>query len=211
MSFDRDSSFSPLIGISIGRASSPSSSHHTLQQRRLLLHRKQHQMTSTMDCTDSLPNGRYHSAETVQRVPDVFITMPPELSPLGYVLTPAPTPPDAEDTPSVCYSQNSNTVEIEQRVPASLTSSEPDGTNSSMSFINAAVLSGQHELAESQPVMLPPENRHYLYHPPATTATVSSAAPNAPAAETARNQTHPTPAVDYHTPATPTSMDYPKP
>jgi hypothetical protein len=163
-----------------------------------------------MDSTDSLPNGRYHSAETIQRVPDVCITMPPELSPLGYVLTPAPTPPDAEDTPSVCYSQNSNAVEIEQRVPASL-SSEPDGANSSMSFINAAVLGGQHELAENQPIMHLPANRHYLYHAAGSTASVASAASAAPPVETACDPTHPTPAVDYHTPATPTSMDYPKP
>lgn len=214
MAYDRDSSFSPLIGISIGRASSPSSSsspsNHALQQRRLLLRRKQHQPISTMDSTDSLPNGRYHSAETVQRAPDVFITMPPELSPLGYVLTPAPTPPDAEDTPSVCYPQNNNMVEIEQRVPASL-SSEPDGANSSMSFINAAVLSGQHELAESQPIMLLPASRHYLYHAAATTASVASAASAAPPVENACDPTHPTPDANFHTPATPTSMDYPKP
>ena len=61
MAYDRDSSFSPLIGISIGRASSPSSSsspsNHALHQRRLLLRRKQHQPTSAMDSRDSLPNG----------------------------------------------------------------------------------------------------------------------------------------------------------
>ncbi|XP_046647933.1 uncharacterized protein LOC124337950 isoform X5 [Daphnia pulicaria] len=213
MAYDRDSSFSPLIGISIGRASSPSSSsspsNHALHQRRLLLRRKQHQPTSAMDSRDSLPNGRYHSAESVQRVPDVCITMPPELSPLGYVLTPAPTPPDAEDAPSVCYPQN--IVEIELRVPASL-SSEPDGAISSLSFINATALSGPHELAENQQaITLLTANRHYLYHAAANTASVASAASAAPPLETACDPTHPTPAVDYHTPTTPTSMDYPKP
>ena len=212
VAYDRDNSFSPLIGISVGRASSPSSSSspNHVQQRRLLLRRKQHQPSSVMDSTDSLPSGtRYRSAESVQRVPDVCITMPPELSPLGYVLTPAPTPPDAEDSPSLCYHQgNGVAIEVEQRVPASLPT-EPDGSNSSaMSFINAAVLSGQHELAENQQMMLLPANRHYLYQ--AATAPVASAASASPA-ETACDPTHPTPSADYQTPATPTSMDYPKP
>lgn len=208
VAYDRDSSFSPLIGISIGRASSPSSSSspNHVQQRRLLLRRKQHQPTSVMDSSDSLPTGRYHSAESIQRVPDVCITMPPELSPLGYVLTPAPTPPDAEDAPSLCYQQgsnNSSTLEVEQRVPASH-SSETDGTNGNMSFVNAAVLGGQQE---NQPIMLLPANRHYLYH----AANTPSVASTAPSVESACDPTHPTPVVDYQAPATPTSMDFPKP
>lgn len=211
VAYDRDSSFSPLIGLSIGRASSPSSSHppNHVQQRRLLLRRKQHQPTSLMDSTDSMPSGRYQSTESIQRVPDVCITMPPELSPLGYVLTPAPTPPDAEDAPSLCYQQgssNSNTIEVEQRVPASHTS-ETDGTNSSMSFINAAVLSGQHEMTENQPIMLLPTNRHYLYHAANTPSVASTVA----SVETARDSNPPTSGVDYQAPGTPTSMDYPKP
>ena len=53
----------------------------------------------------------------IQRVPDV--TTVPELSPSGYVLTPAPTPPDAEGPP--CFS----TLEpiTEQRVPVHVYSS----------------------------------------------------------------------------------------
>lgn len=213
MAYDRDNSFSPLIGISIGRASSPlsasSPSNHTQQQRRLLLRRKQHQPASAMDSTNSLPHGRYHSAETIQRVPDVSITMPPELSPMGYVLTPAPTPPDAEEALCISYPQSSSLVEIEQRVPASL-SAEPEGANSSMSFINAAILSGQNDMADNQAILLLPANRHYVYHADSV-AAVASAASAAPPVETACDPTHPTPAVDYHTPATPTSMDYPKP
>ncbi|KAI9558609.1 hypothetical protein GHT06_015397 [Daphnia sinensis] len=215
MAYDRDSSFSPLIGISIGRASSPlsasSPSSHAQQQRRLLLRRKQQQPASAMDPTDCLPHGRYHSAESVQRVSDVSMTMPPELSPLGYVLTPAPTPPDAEEAPSVSFPQSGGIVEMEQRGPASL-SSEPEGANSSMSFINAAILSGQNDVVENQAILLDPANRHYVYHAASSSAaSVASAASAAPPVETACDPTHPTPSADYHTPATPNSMDYPKP
>lgn len=217
VAYERDSSFSPLVGVSVGRASSPTaaSSPNHVQQRRLLLRRKQHHPPSAMEVTDLLTIGRYQSTEGVQRVPDSFITMPPELSPLGYVLTPAPTPPDAEEGAPLSYhtSNVSAAVEIEQRVPASLPS-EPDGANSNINFVGAGVLSGQqHEVAavENQQMLLLPANRHYVYHHAANTPSMASASSAATPAESACDPTHPTLVVDYQAPTTPTNMNYPKP
>lgn len=199
--------FSPLIGVSIGRASSPSSasSPSYVQQRRLLLRRKQHQ--PVLDSMDVLMTaGRYRTIESAQRVPDVSITVPPELSPLGYVLTPAPTPPDTEDgPPSIGYQPDSgnggSAVDVEQRVPASL-SSETAG----MSFINAAVLNGQPEVVEPGAMVL--ANRHYLYHH--ATINAASVVPSGGVQPSSSGDLAPPGAV-YQSPATPTSMDYPKP
>ena len=82
-------------------------------QHRKFFHSKQ---TLINDSVSQMQHFRRY-ADGIQRVPDV--TTVPELSPSGYVLTPAPTPPDAEGPP--CFS----TLEpiTEQRVPIHVYSS----------------------------------------------------------------------------------------
>ena len=89
-----------------------SSVHHF--QNRKFFHPKQ---TVIDDSVNQMQHLRRFT-DSIQRVPDV--TTVPELSPSGYVLTPAPTPPDAESAPPCFPTLDPISIsEIEQRVPIS--------------------------------------------------------------------------------------------
>lgn len=140
-----EDTFTPLVALNGASPGSPLRIH----QRRSVQRRKQF----AVEPPTSMTVIRHHLVDSVQRVPDVSATMLPELSPLGYVLTPAPTPPDAEEASSLCYPLEG--TETEQRVP------EPADSNVEQ-YAPLSALSAQ---AVEHPLLvtLPAVSHHYVY------------------------------------------------
>lgn len=146
---EHEDTFSPLVSLT---ATSSPSSPVRIHQRRSLQRRKQY----AVEAPSSTGVIRHRLVESVQRVPDVSATMLPELSPLGYVLTPAPTPPDTEEPASICFPAEGSLAETEQRVPVS------DVTGSCVGPVHYAAPGAQ---AAEHPLLmtLPAISHHYVY------------------------------------------------
>lgn len=155
--YERDDDFSPLVSLT---AHASPGSPLRIHQRRALVRRKQY--APAVEHPTSMSVVRHHLADSVQRVPDASTATLPELSPLGYVLTPAPTPPDAEEA-SVGYAAEASmaaAAETEQRVPVSEAADACAGAEHYAAALSAL---GAQAVEHSLLVTLPAASHHYVY------------------------------------------------
>lgn len=146
------------------------------QQRRVLHHKQ----SFNVDYDYSAPGQLARYVDSIQRVPDV--TTVPELSPSGYVLTPAPTPPDMKDVKTTFFAvERCPVTEVfsEQCVPVS----EAPGFSSNSSG-NTFVMNGQ-DLATNT-------TRGRLFAP-----SIHANATNNVDVNCERNPNNPTPPMEY--------------